>query len=170
MSKPGDQVDFVLDRMVEVVLGENAQFRSHAEALGIPANTIKTWKRRGEVPSGYLKGFADDWKVSFDWLLHGGARQAVQVESHKVSEAERPYGISAEEWRLIERYRRSRPEIRAAALRVLGDPSAPAATEESRRIPKPDRIVVRSGDLPARKFKPPEPPSPATRKKKGDAA
>lgn len=152
MSKLGYPIDYVLDRMVEVVLGENASFGSHAEALGIPANTIKTWRRRGEVPPGYLINFAADWKVSFDWLLRGD-----ESPGH-VSEKVSPFGLlKADEAALLESYRAAPPEIRAA-LRVLagcgGTPPTPRP-----RIPKPPRIEHRVGDLPERK-------RPQVRKKK----
>lgn len=149
MSKPENTVDHVLDRMVEAVLGEDARFESHALALGIPHNTIRTWKRRGEVPLGYLKNFAADWKVSLDWLLRGEKAGEQAAEAHQVSENVRPYGLSADESALLESYRRASPETQTA-LRVLagcgGTPPTPRP-----RVAKPARIELRDGARPERK-------------------
>ena len=155
MGKRENPVDHVLDRMVEAALGENAHFNSHAEALGIPAETIKTWRRRGEVPTGKLLAFAQDWKVSVDWLLHGDSVEPA-AERHQVNQERAPYGeqLTPDEVSLIEGYRRSTPEVRAAALRVLAGSNA--------RIQKPERIEIRESTLPERK-------PGAARRKKADA-
>lgn len=123
MSRLESHVDYVLDRMVETVLGESALFNSHALALGIPENTIRTWKRRGEVPLSYLKNFAQDWKVSLDWLLNGN-----KSESHQVNENPRPYGLTADESALLESFRRRSPEAQAALLLLVKDASGARKT------------------------------------------
>lgn len=123
MSQSKKSVDDVLDRMVETMLGDDAHFKSHALALGVPHNTIRTWKRRGEVPLTYLKNFALDWKVDIGWLLYGVTLP--QGEVHEVREGARPYGLSAEEAALLEDYRHSPPAAQAA-LGVLAHAAAAA--------------------------------------------
>lgn len=103
MSKKPNPVETILDRMVEVVLGDNAVFKSHSEVLGIPAGTIRTWRNRGEVPTGTLAQFATDWKVSMDWLLHGGA--ATATGEYKVDRVPLP-----DDFVLVPRY-----DVRAGA-------------------------------------------------------
>lgn len=111
MSRPDDSVTSVLDRMVVAVLGENAHFQSHALALGIPRETIKSWKRRGEVPLGTLKNFALDWKVPLDWLQRGD-----MPDAHQANEQARSQGLSEDESELLENYRRCTPSGRRVLL------------------------------------------------------
>lgn len=128
MSRQENPVDHVLDRMVETVLGANAHFKSHAEALGIPLNTIRTWKRRREVPPGKLAEFARDWKVSVDWLLHGVPRLLIEDEAHHASiaaEPAAPYGLSDDERKLLDNYRKSPPEVRETLQLVASIASRP---------------------------------------------
>lgn len=66
-------VDAVLDRMVKS-LGPDIGF-GYAEALDVSKDTIKTWRRRGEVPMRYLSGFAKRYGLSIDYLRFGGAVQ-----------------------------------------------------------------------------------------------
>lgn len=126
MAKQENPVDYVLDRMVEVVLGENAHFKSHADALGIPAETIKSWRRRREVPPGRLADFARDWKVSVDWLLTG-VRAIALDEAHpaKIQQKEARYGIKDDERKLLENYRNSPAEVREALQLVASIASRP---------------------------------------------
>ncbi len=133
MAKSENPVDHVLDRMVEAMLGENAHFKSHAEALGIPAETIKTWRRRREVPAGRLAEFARDWKTPVDWLLHGNAAERASVP-HQVNQATAPYGerLRPDESAILEAFRSASPELRAAALRML-DAKTPAAAPKVRQ-------------------------------------
>lgn len=157
MSKVENPVIHVLDRMVEVALGESAHFKSHADALGVPFETVKSWKRRRKVPLYELEMFSERYGVTIDWLLHGDQPEAAQAEAHQVNQHVQPYGLSDAEASLLESYRRSSPEVQAAALRVLaGEPPEPRPT-----IPRPARIVERVSDLPAKKFTPP-------RKRKSD--
>lgn len=173
MLKRENPVDYVLDRMVEVVLGENAHFKSHAAALGIPQDTIKTWRRRGAVPAGYLSNFAREWKTSVDWLQYGPEGKEVLGDAHQVTEKAAPYGISADERKLLENYRKIPAEVREALQLVASIASRPQAAGE--HAVKPPRARVMRGELPHRKFKPPavvsgEPAqTPArSRKKRGD--
>ncbi len=167
MSKRENPVDHVLDRMVEAVLGENAHFKSHAEALGIPANTIKTWRRRGNVPAGNLAEFARDWKVSVDWLLYGKEGELLLGDdaAHlRASERESGrYGaLAADERKLLENYRKLPPEVKEALQLVASIASRPVTAAD---IQRPPRIAVRSGSLPDKKFSPPveQSPCPAPR-------
>jgi len=123
MSKPESSVDHVLDRMVEAMLGEGAHFKSHALALGIPHNTIRTWKRRQKVPLYELESFSERYGVTLDWLLHGDQPEAAP---HQVNQNLQPYGLSEDESALLESYRRSSEEMQRAALRMLAE-SAPKA-------------------------------------------
>ncbi|MDA8258365.1 MAG: helix-turn-helix domain-containing protein [Betaproteobacteria bacterium] len=176
MSKRENLVDHVLDRMVEAVLGENAHFKSHAEALGIPQDTIKTWRRRGAVPAGYLSNFAREWKASVDWLQYGPEGKVVfggEPEAHQVAGKVTHDGINADERKLLENYRKSPAEVREALQLVASIASRPQAAGE--HAVKPPRARVMRGELPHRKFKPPvvvsgEPAqAPArARKKRGD--
>lgn len=71
MSKAENPVIHVLDRMVELALGESAHFQSHADALHVPYETVKSWKRRRKVPLYELEMFSERYGVTIDWLLHG---------------------------------------------------------------------------------------------------
>lgn len=156
MSKRENPVDHVLDRMVEAVLGENAHFKSHADALGIPPDTIKTWKRRGAVPAGYLANFARDWKSSVDYLLHG-KDGVVLIEAKPTppggaAQQIAQYGALADDERkLLENYRNSSAEVKEALQLVASIASRP---QISARVAKPPRVKVRNGELPERKFDP----------------
>lgn len=156
MSKRENPVDPVLDRMVEAVLGENAHFKSHADALGIPANTIKTWRRRGEVPAGYLAQFARDWKTSVDWLLYGmegklilGDDPTHRPPMERKSSTQR--ALADDERKLLENYRNSSPEVKEALQLVASMASRPQGLAP---VAKPSRVKVRSSELAARKFEP----------------
>lgn len=175
MTKKENPVDYVLDRMVEAVLGENAHFKSHAEALGIPENTIKTWRRRGEVPPAYLANFARDWKSSVDYLMRG--RQTGDVDTKptappSVGQKVGSYGALADDERkLLENYRKLPPEVRETLQLVASIASRPQGAPA-----KPSRVKVRTSELPPRKFTPPpivggeQEASPArARKKRGNA-
>lgn len=169
MSKRENLVDHVLDRMVEAVLGENAHFKSHAEALGIPQDTIKTWKRRGAVPAGYLSNFAREWKASVDYLLFG-EEGVIVTRAKPMSPAQRAarYALATDERKLLENYRKLPTEVKEALQLVASIASRPQVTGE--HAAAPPRVKVRAGELPARKFKPPvvvsSEPAPAHPRKK----
>lgn len=132
MSKRENPVDHVLDRMVEAVLGENAHFKSHAEALGIPQDTIKTWRRRGNVPPGYLSNFARDWKTSVDYLLLG-AEGVVVIEAKPTlpggaAQQVAAYGLKADERKLLENYRKVPAEVKETLQLVASIASRPQAS------------------------------------------
>lgn len=157
MRKKENPVDHVLDRMVEAVLGENAHFKSHAEVLGVPAETIKSWRRRGEVPASKLAAFAQDWKVSVDWLLYGPEEKLILGDnSARLRAAERAavrYGaLTDEERKLLENYRKSPDEVKEALQLVASIASRPVTAAG---VPCPPRVKVRSGSLPDKKFSPP---------------
>lgn len=172
MRKQENPVDHVLDRMVEAALGENAHFKSHAEALGIPAETVKSWRRRGAVPAGYLNNFAREWKTSVDLLLHG-PQGVVLIEAKPVppggaAQQATQYGALADDERkLLENYRKSPPEVKEALQLVASIASRPQGA-----VAKPSRVKVRAGELPPRKFTPPavvsgEPTAARPRKRRG---
>lgn len=172
MTKRENPVDHVLDRMVEATLGANAHFKSHAEALGIPAETIKSWRRRGAVPAGYLAAFARDWKSSVDYLLYGNEGialiEAKPTSPGDVAQQVAQYGALADDERkLLENYRNSPAEVKEALQLVASVASRPQTGS-----PKPARVKIRNGELPSRKFSPPvvvsgEPTQPARSGKKG---
>lgn len=99
-------VDAVLDRLARIA-GAPPEL-SWADALDVSKETVKTWRRRGEVPLRYLKGFAAAHGASLDYLRRGGALA--------VSE---PGALGADEQRLLAAYRRASAVLRKAALRVL---------------------------------------------------
>lgn len=162
MSKRENPVDHVLDRMVETVLGENAHFKSHSEALGIPAQTIKTWRRRGEVPPGKLADFARDWKVSVDWLsfgpeeklLLGDDKLHLEAQGREACQALAQYGALADDERkLLENYRKLPSEVKETLQLVASIASRPAVAT---RAAKPPRVAVSSGTLPDKSFVKPQ--------------
>lgn len=66
-------VDAVLERMTKIAIGGGGTWAaSYSNVLDISPNTIKTWRRRGSVPLKYLEGFAREYNVSLDYLMHGG--------------------------------------------------------------------------------------------------
>lgn len=147
MSKRENPVDQVLDRMVEAALGENAHFKSHGEALGIPEETVKTWRRRGAVPAGYLSNFARDWKTSVDYLLHG-PEGVMLIEAkahggmhHAAEQQAAAYGLTDEERKLLENYRKVPAEVKEALQLVASVASRPmraaiAAPASEKRMTK----------------------------------
>jgi DNA-directed RNA polymerase sigma subunit (sigma70/sigma32) len=161
MSKRENPVDHVLDRMVEAVLGENAHFKSHSEALGIPAETIKTWRRRGEVPPGKLADFARDWKVSVDWLLFGPDGQLLlgddklHLEAHGREARQKlaQDALADDERKLLENYRKLPSEVKETLQLVASIASRPVLAT---RAAKPPRVAVSSGHLPDRQFVKPQ--------------
>lgn len=46
-------------------------FSSHQEVLNVPANTLKTWRRRGFVPFRFLSDFARRHNTTLDYLAWG---------------------------------------------------------------------------------------------------
>lgn len=59
-------VNETLDAMLRAI-GAPYGF-SYAKALGVPANTIKTWRRRDKVPLSALRRFADDNGLQIEYL------------------------------------------------------------------------------------------------------
>lgn len=70
--------DAVIDRMLQCV--GNPAAGSAADALDVPANTLKTWRRRGAVPMRALDAFAKAHGVSLDYLRFG-IQEGVQNET-----------------------------------------------------------------------------------------
>lgn len=163
-------IDAVLDRMFEAA-GKPFGF-GYAKAFDVSERTLSTWRARGQVARRYLEGFAREWKTSVDWLQYGPEGKAVLGDAHQVAEKAAPYGISADERKLLENYRKIPAEVREALQLVASIASRPQAAGEH---VKPPRAKVMPGELPHRKFKPPavvggEPAQvPArSRKKRGD--
>lgn len=109
-------VSAVLDRMVKA-LGNPPG--SYAMALDVSENTIKTWRRRGEVSMKYLRGFADVHSVSIDFLMYGdSARKSTSpAETLTANQKKAGYSVevlSKEEQALLDNYRHSPPDGQAA--------------------------------------------------------
>lgn len=132
-------INAVLDRMFEAV-GKPFGF-GYAKAFDVSERTLSAWRARGQVARRYLEGFAREYGKSLDWLLRGDER-------HQASENMRPYGLSDDEKTLIESYRRSTQDVRAAALRMLSDPTEPPPL-----ISPPRRLTEHPSELPERRFK-----------------
>lgn len=123
-------IDAVMRRLMEV-LG-NPMYVSHAMALDVSENTVKTWRRRGFIPMKYLQGFAAKHGVSIDYLMRGEAKSA----SEEIA-------LSNEERLMLDRYRTSSRELRDAALRVLLGGVAPTPAKKTKKV---SAAVTQSGD------------------------
>lgn len=143
-QESADGVDAVLERMFQAV-GKPLGF-GYAKAFDVSERTLAAWRARGQVARSYLEGFAREYEKSLDWLLHG------EGLTRQANQDVRPYGLEDEENVLIESYRRSSPEVRAAALRMLSSPTAPPPL-----IKQPKRSAERDSDLPEKRFKKPAP-------------
>jgi hypothetical protein len=69
-SEARESVDAVLGRMCEAI-GVDPTWRGYAEALDISKETIKTWRRRGEVSMRFLVKFSAEHGVALDYLRRG---------------------------------------------------------------------------------------------------
>lgn len=69
-SEARESVDAVLERMCKAI-GVDPRMRGYAEALDISKETIKTWRRRGEVSLRFLARFASENGVDLDHLRKG---------------------------------------------------------------------------------------------------
>lgn len=118
-------VEAVFGRMFRVA--GNHIGMSYAEVFDVSENTIKTWRRRGAVSVKFLQGFAQQYGVSLDYLMHG--------EEH--GKADR-LDISDEEKFLVLKYRAASHDLRRAALRVLlgagEDPTPPSKKTKARDV------------------------------------
>lgn len=86
--------DAVMARMLKIV--GNPVFGSYAMALDVNENTIKTWRRRGEVSIKYLKGFAARNNVSLDYLMHGEKGPPEEVRATTLTPVQERAGYSVE--------------------------------------------------------------------------
>lgn len=86
-SEARESVDAVLERMCKAI-GVDPRLRGYAEALDISKETIKTWRRRGEVSLRFLARFASANGVNLDYLRkgHGEPFDGVVVNPVGVSE------------------------------------------------------------------------------------
>lgn len=109
--------DAVMERMLKVV--GNPVFGSYAMALDVNENTIKTWRRRGEVSIKYLKGFAAQHNVSLDYLMRGEKKPPEEVRAAVLTPAQERAGysvevLSKEEHAVLDNYRHCSDEVRQA--------------------------------------------------------
>lgn len=90
-SEARESVDAVLERMCKAI-GVDPRLRGYAEALDISKETIKTWRRRGEVSLRFLARFASANGVNLDYLRkgHGEPFDGVVVNPVGVSEGGQP--------------------------------------------------------------------------------
>ena len=119
----------VLDRMWQVI---GKPICGYAEGLDVNENTVKTWRRRGEVSIKYLKGFAAKHNVSLDYLLHGDAAPAeeeARVVALTADQARAGYAVevlSKEEQALLDNYRHCPPQVRQAVKELSISLAQPA--------------------------------------------
>lgn len=106
-----------------------------AQTLGIARNTVYNWMANGNAPLNKLLAL-EGLGIDVVYVLTGMPR-AQQNEAHQVNQEVRPYGLDKDETLLLEGYRRSTPELRAAALRMLVAPK-PEATPE----PEPELTPI----------------------------
>jgi len=97
--------DAVMGRMMEVV--GNPAHISYAIALDVNENTIKTWRRRGEVSTKFIKGFAEKHNVSLDYLMRGESEiaAAAKLTAEQTSAGYSVEVLSKEEQALLDNYR-----------------------------------------------------------------
>lgn len=142
--------------MVEVALGESAHFKNHADALRIPFETVKSWKRRRKVPLYELETFSERYGVTIDWLLHGDQPKVEQDKPHQVQ----PDGLSADEAALLETYRGIDPEARVTLrnmLKVIATAGQAKVQEKKPKLRQPrhagavEPVSRRSADSPSKK-------------------
>lgn len=116
-------VDAVLNRMLDAVGGHAGGM---AAALDVSPETIKTWRRRGEVSMRFLQGFAEEHGLSLDMLRYGENRHP---SSGGVGSE---FELSPREIALLRNYRRADAEARLALEQVasaLARSSAPPKRE-----------------------------------------
>lgn len=133
-------VDAVLDRMYEAVGGVGLGW---AEALDVSKDTIKTWRRRGEVSMKYLTGFAKEHGLSLDYLRYGKTTPALLSSGER--DALPPEVLSADERELLTLFRAAPLAVKAAAMGALQG----AASTRGTRISVGGKVVgqVVEGDL-----------------------
>lgn len=102
-------VDAVLNRMLDAVGGHAGGM---AAALDVSPETIKTWRRRGEVSMRFLRGFAEEHRLSLDMLRYGENRNPSS------GGAGSEFELSAREIALLRNYRKADAEARLALEKV----------------------------------------------------
>lgn len=127
-------IDAVFERMFKAA--GNPLGYSFAEAFDVSENTLKTWRRRGAVSTKFLQGFAAQYGVSLDYLLHG-----------VTGDPDLDIARDANERVLLERFRSAPKNLRDAALRVLitGESGSAVQTVNDNRgqVTQAGDIVVR---------------------------
>lgn len=117
-----------------------------AQTLGIARNTVYNWMANGNAPLNQLLAL-EGLGIDIVYVLTGMPR-AQQNEAHQVNQDVRPYGLDKDETLLLESYRCSSLDVRAAALRML----AGAAPKAAPRQPK--TAVVFDGEYKGRRTGP----------------
>lgn len=107
--------------MVDTVRLQQGCTHEGHECLGIPKNTIKSWRRRREIPPGTLADFARVHDVSLDWLVTG-----VEDGERRTPTAMPP--MDTDELRLLAMYRSCSNEMKKA-IQAVAAASTQARTE-----------------------------------------
>lgn len=100
-------IDAVFKRMLKAT-GKTFGF-SYAEAFDVSPNTLKTWRKRGQVSLKFLQGFASEYGVSLDYLLGRNVSQSASPQPALTARQEQAGYIvevlSKEEQALLDNYR-----------------------------------------------------------------
>lgn len=113
-AESAGDVDAVLRRMVDAIGGDADDVPG---ALGVPAQTIKTWRRRGEVPMKHLQKFAAEKGLGLDMLMTGRLVYPTATPGAEVGardSAEGGFELSPRELALLRNYRAADPQGRRA--------------------------------------------------------
>jgi hypothetical protein len=85
-SETRESVDAVLERMC-LSIGVKPELRGYAAALDISPDTIKTWRRRGEVSLRFLAKFSAEHSVNLHYLKYGEVQNEPVAGSERVTYA-----------------------------------------------------------------------------------
>lgn len=107
-------VDAVLNRMVKAT-GMDLGL-GWGDALDVSKDTIKTWRRRGQVPMKFLTGFAEKYNVSLDYLRHGKEFQAPGVITVVGGGQKKPLPLDVATLELAIEYVRNRERLEKKTL------------------------------------------------------
>lgn len=127
-----------------------------AQVLGVARNTVYNWMANGNAPLNQLLAL-EGLGVDLIYVLTGVRIKLGEVEPDSAGQARqdvRPYGLSEDEARLLDGYRRSSAELQEAALRLLGGTTPPPPTSPPAKIRVPSTggpvAPVSAGSLPGR--------------------
>lgn len=123
-----------------------------AQVLGVARNTVYNWMANANAPLNQLLAL-EGLGVDVIYVLTGLRIKLEEGPSEppRTGENLRPYGLTEDEALLLDGYRRSSPELREAALRMLGG-SVPPRPPAKHRVPAAGGPVapVSAGSLPGR--------------------